>query len=665
MKRTSLIPEEYEVLNNILEELDQSPGLFFNRICEIIREKSRADLVWLGFLDKDGSVKPKAYSGKFFAYLKDLRINVFHPQLSRGPTGQAILEKEPRVESDISTSSTYAPWRERALYFGFKSSLALPLIYQKKVFGTLNLYSLEKNFFDPQKIFELKHCAQQVALAIKIYERFEKLGRDNHVLKHRLEQLDRELKEKELHLKHLEESRDRWLALLGHELRTPLTSILGFSEMLLSGLFGKPTEKQIRYLKHIKKNAEFILHILEELQKLARFKYNRSLSSEVFSLKEVVQSTIFLLTEKINEKEAQIKTDYEEKFKIKGQSHIVQEVIFNLLSNALKFSPQGGKIFLRARKETDLRKRSWVALEIVDEGPGIKPADYYRIFKPFVQAGEFYTEKPMGLGLGLSLSRELVENQGGVLLALPSAEGGHFTIFLPETPLKERKDIEILLLEPRAEVVYRLALIFAGEGFRSTAFPDKEPLLTTLKEEKGTFVLALDPWEHPREARELFLSLEREDLFFPTFLYRAEGQSLKLALTAHFFCLRPLNFPYLRKLRRNYLGLFETLPSRVFLGARPHLAWEAQRLLSALDLELVSHPGEAEVVALDLGLTAEELLQIVKQTGSNKPIFMNFSDSGLRKPEIIDDLPPEEVLKEIGRLLLGLKSKVSRAGALA
>ena len=221
------------------------------------------------------------------------------------------------------------------------------------------------------------------------------------------------------------------------------------------------------------------------------------------------------------------------------------------------------------------------------------------------------------------------------------------------------------MLEARTEVAYRLALVLAGEGFRSTAFPDREALLSILKERKGVFVLALDPWENPSESRQLFLSLEKEGISFPTLLYRAEGPSLKLALTALFFCLRPLNFPFLRKLRRHYLSLFETLPSRVFLKARPHLAYEARKLLSALDFELVSPPEEGEVVALDLGLEAEELRALGRRIASHKPLFINFSDSGLKRPKISEPLTPEEFLKEIERLRLGFKPIISRAGALA
>ncbi|MBX6423741.1 GAF domain-containing sensor histidine kinase [Thermosulfurimonas sp. F29] len=652
------------ILDELLEDLERSPGFFYTRVCEVVRDKTRADLVWLGFVEKNGIIKPRAYSGKYFAYLKELKINLNDPELSRGPTGRALLEKKPVIEPDIQQSSSYAPWRERALYFGFQSSMAIPVIYCKETLGVINLYSLQKNYFSREKATALEKLAREVALILTIYTRFQRGEQERKTLARRIENLKQDLREKDLYLQHLEECKDRWLALLGHELRTPLTSILGFAEMLLSGLFGNLSEKQQRYLKHIKKNAEFILRILEELQKLARFKYLRETGTEIFSFEEVIERILFLLKEEINKRKISLKIDYPEKFKLIGNSHLLQEVIFNLLSNALKFSPEKGTVSIKVTREKDLRARGWMGVAILDQGPGVRPGEYYRIFKPFVQAGSFYTGKPSGLGLGLSLSREIVERQGGVLTILPSRRGGHFVFFWPETPITHPEKIEALLLEGRERTAHRMILWLIGEGLRTTVFPEPEALLNTLKEERGTFVLALDPWEYPREARSLLLRMEAENQALPTLFYRMEGERLKMALGANFVCLRPLNFPYLRKQQKQFLDIFQTPPTRVFLNAREHLASEARRLLSALDLELVSHPEEAEVAALDLGLPPQDIITALRHLSPKTPLFVNFSEANPRPPRIEEELPAEDFRREVARLLLVAKPEVSRTGSL-
>ena len=653
------------LLAEIWEDFSQPPGVFFTRLCEILRQKSRCLLVWLGFVSEDEEIRPRAFSGKHFAYIRNLRIDLRDPELSRGPTARAVLEKRPVVEPDIPSSPSYAPWREKALSFGFRSSLALPLICEQEVFGTLNFYASKENFFTPEMVAQLDHLAREAALILKLYEIYEHLRGENQSLRNKLQRLEDLLQEKELQIRHAEEARDRWLALMGHELRTPLTSILGFSEMLSSGIHGLLNEKQLRYLNHIQKSARFILQLTEALQKVVRFKYLEGSTPQSFRVEQVVEGAVFLLQQKIKERRVRIEIQGKKSLSWKGNQHLLQEIIFNLLSNALKFGPEGGTIWVRIGEETDLHAQRWLSLEVADQGPGISPQDYGRIFKPFVQGGDLYTQKPEGLGLGLSLAREMAETQGGLLLALPSSGGARFLCLFPERNYHLKPLAEVLLLESRPEVVYRLALLLAGERFRSLAFPEKESLIAHFREDASCKIPAFDPWENPRETRHLLLALNEEGFLGPVLLYHARGDRLHLILGANFLCLRPLNFDYLRRIQTVYLKHFDTLPSRVFLRARPHISGEATRLLQALNVEITPDPARAEILSMDLGLPGKEIKEIMDRSGHLKPLFINFSDSALKPPEGLNPLPPRDILRELNRLSLGLKTKIGGAGSLA
>ncbi|QJA05844.1 GAF domain-containing protein [Thermosulfurimonas marina] len=138
-----------EILGELFQRLEASPGIFYNHLCERIRQLFEADLVWFGTVDAQGEVKPRAFSGKEAGYLRGLQINIRDPLLSQGPTGQALLKKNIMTESDILRSPRFAPWRQKALAYGFRSTTCLPLFFGKNPAGPSTFILLAPNIFPP------------------------------------------------------------------------------------------------------------------------------------------------------------------------------------------------------------------------------------------------------------------------------------------------------------------------------------------------------------------------------------------------------------------------------------------------------------------------------------------------------------------------------------
>ncbi|OAQ20324.1 GAF domain-containing sensor histidine kinase [Thermosulfurimonas dismutans] len=657
-----------ETFEDLLEEIESSPGIFYAHICELMKKLTGADLVWLGFLEPSGEVHPIGFAGKYPSYLKGLKINIYDPNLSQGPTGQAILKKTTIIEPHIHLSKSFAPWRDRALHFGFRSSAAIPLTTKDKVFGTLNFYSTKEDFFSQENLDLLKPHVALVSLALRVFEVVKNKEKTIKILEKKIYLSKDQIHKKDLEIQSLKENQTRWLANLGHEFRTPLTSILGFSEMLLSEIFGPLNEKQKRYLQHIKTSTQYLAELIEEIQKFARLDRSRkSYSPEIFNLGELIDGVVFLLYKKIVSHNALIVKDFSDDLKIKGDSFKTKMVLFNLISNALKFIPPGGTIVLKSRLEKDLYGRSWMAFEVRDNGPGVKPEDLYRIFLPWIQGGKLLTEKPEGLGLGLALSKELIEAQGGNIMALSPPEGGGFFIFfLPQEAHPEKKTLEMLVFEPRFEVARKMALYLTSEGVKSTIFPEVEPALKILKTQKKNWALAFDPWHLGSEAFKVLKKLDQEGIIIPLLVYRASDRGeLYWIFGANFACLDRPSFLSLERAKKCYLSLFPILPSKIFLKARPHLFEEIKRLISSLNLEIYTDLKENyELSVIDLGLSPEELQNISGKISPSSPLVISFTDPYLHRELGSGTLNGETFSREIQRLVLNFEPEISRTSPL-
>jgi signal transduction histidine kinase len=219
-----------------------------------------------------------------------------------------------------------------------------------------------------------------------------------------------------------------FLANMSHELRTPLNAIIGFSQALREGLFGEVNEKQKEYLDDILSSGNHLLALINDILDLSKVEAGQiELQLAPFSLPDALERGIAMVRERAMKDGVQVALDANGGFHVvTGDERRIRQVIFNLLSNAVKFTPAGGSVNVRATQVN-----GEVHVSVADTGPGIAAEDVDRIFEEFQQT-DAGIEQGEGTGLGLALSKRLVELHGGhIWVDSEPGEGSTFVFTLP------------------------------------------------------------------------------------------------------------------------------------------------------------------------------------------------------------------------------------------
>ena len=222
--------------------------------------------------------------------------------------------------------------------------------------------------------------------------------------------------------------KDEFLSTLSHELRTPLNAILGWAQILRSGDFDQ--DETTRGLEVIERNAMIQAQLIEDLLDMSRIVSGKiSFDLKQLELSDIVDAAVQTVSLAADEKAISLQVSLDEgEYPVKGDSARLQQVVYNLLTNAIKFTPRGGRV------EVELtRFRREVEFVVRDSGQGIKPDFLDYVFDRFRQADASTTRKYGGMGLGLAIVRQLVELHGGSVRAHSEGEGSGaaFTVRLP------------------------------------------------------------------------------------------------------------------------------------------------------------------------------------------------------------------------------------------
>ncbi|HEV3168070.1 MAG TPA: ATP-binding protein, partial [Isosphaeraceae bacterium] len=218
-----------------------------------------------------------------------------------------------------------------------------------------------------------------------------------------------------------------FLANMSHELRTPLNAIIGFSEVLLERMFGEINQKQTEYLQDILGSGRHLLSLINDILDISKVEAGRmELQPSVFNLPLVVHNAVSIVRERATRQGILLTLEIDSRMgEIEADERRVKQVLFNLLSNALKFTPAGGRVTLVAQLTG-----SEVQISVRDTGIGIRGEDQDRIFEEFQQAGPGKAVE--GTGLGLALAKRFVEMHGGRIWVDSVIDAGSaFTFTLP------------------------------------------------------------------------------------------------------------------------------------------------------------------------------------------------------------------------------------------
>lgn len=246
----------------------------------------------------------------------------------------------------------------------------------------------------------------------------------------------RELEKNVLALEIASNSKSDFLAKMSHELRTPLNAIIGFSEVLAAKLFGDLNSKQLNYVNNIFKSGVHLLDLINDILDLSKLESGfLELNKTEFELATVFKRALDTVGVKAEEKHIHLThSDINELGQYYADERGLQQILLNLLTNAIKFTPEGGQVSLMATKNDKELK-----VTISDSGVGISVEDQKIIFDEFRQVEDAQIDRDLGTGLGLTIVKSLVEMHGGQIVVISEVgEGSAFSFTIPNIEIIER-----------------------------------------------------------------------------------------------------------------------------------------------------------------------------------------------------------------------------------
>ncbi len=328
-------------------------------------------------------------------------------------TARAIAERAPVQIADVLADPEYGQ-KEAAQRAGFRSNLAVPMVQDGQVVGSIVVCREQVGAFSDKEVKLLQTFADQAVIAVQNVRLFN------------------EIRDKSRQLEIANQHKSEFLANMSHELRTPLNAIIGFSEVLLERMFGELNEKQDDYLKDIFTSGKHLLSLINDILDLSKIEAGRmDLDLGDFDAAQAIANAMTLVRERAQTHGINLRLEASDTLgEIRADERKFKQILLNLLSNAVKFTPDGGAVTVFASIEG-----ASIQVAVQDTGVGISAEDQLVVFDEFKQVGRHYTNKHEGTGLGLSLTRRFVELHGGTLsLQSEPGVGSMFTFAIPTRP---------------------------------------------------------------------------------------------------------------------------------------------------------------------------------------------------------------------------------------
>jgi two-component system cell cycle sensor histidine kinase PleC len=224
-------------------------------------------------------------------------------------------------------------------------------------------------------------------------------------------------------------SKSEFLANMSHELRTPLNAIIGFSEVMEKQMFGEiGSSKYLEYAKDIHRSGQFLLDVISDILDMSKIEAGRiQLDVSRIALPALVEDALRLIASRASEGNVTVESELPPALDISADKRALKQIMLNLLANAVKFTPEAGKVSIKVE-----RRGGEAAIVISDTGIGIPPKDIEKLGRPFEQVENQFTKTKGGSGLGLAISRSLVELHSGTLsIDSELGKGTTVTVLLP------------------------------------------------------------------------------------------------------------------------------------------------------------------------------------------------------------------------------------------
>jgi two-component system, sensor histidine kinase and response regulator len=324
-----------------------------------------------------------------------------------------------------------------------RAKLAAPIMFEEKLWGLLIAHQCD----NPREWTQsdrnlLTSIAEQLAIAIhqselmrSLRDAARTLTQEKHTLEQRVVERTIALRDALLAAEAASRIRNEFLATISHELLTPLTYVIGMSSTLLRWPLGELSQRQRDYLQTIHDSGEHLLEMINDILDLSQIEAGKTvLNITEFSLQEIAENTLKVLEDKATNEQLHLTLDLQidpRRDRFTADVKRIEQIISNLLTNAIKFTPKGGNVTLRLWVEDDN-----AIFQVEDTGIGIPEEQLPLLFEKFQQLDTPYRRRYEGTGLGLALTKQLVElHRGRIEVESTVGMGSIFTVSIPAQPI--------------------------------------------------------------------------------------------------------------------------------------------------------------------------------------------------------------------------------------
>ena len=322
---------------------------------------------------------------------------------------RAALEGRTIHIPDVLADSEYT-FGEAQRRGGYRTALGVPLLREGTPLGVMVLTRPTVQPFDANQIALVSTFADQAVIAIENVRLFD------------------EIQDKSRQLAEASQHKSQFLANMSHELRTPLNAIIGYTELILDGIYGETPEKTLTVLKRVESNGRHLLGLINDVLDFSKIEAGHlKLALADYSMKDVVHNVYSAVEPLAVKKNLGFKVDVPPDMPAgHGDEQKLTQVLLNLVGNAIKFTDSGEVAIKVAPANGSF------SVAVHDTGPGIDPANQDKLFEEFQQADNSITKVKGGTGLGLAISRRIIEMHGGRLWVDSSpGNGAIFTFTIP------------------------------------------------------------------------------------------------------------------------------------------------------------------------------------------------------------------------------------------
>jgi len=339
--------------------------------------------------------------------------------VSPGLVTQVVIEQRPVFSEDIQLDGRF-PLDPLAQRYGWRAALGLPMFLEREFVGTVSVYFLDVRPFDATLMQVLQILANQAAVALDNARRFQ-----------RERQTIEMLQRANLELQEADRMKSEFLTNMSHELRTPLNAIIGFSEIIRTTPELSEAERG-EFAETIHTSGRRLLELINDILELTHIQAGRlELHPVPCLLAEAVDAALSENAAAATQKELAVSSQVDRALQVVFDPRSLRHVVHNLVNNAIKFTPHHGSVVISA-----VETPPGTVVEVRDTGIGIRPEDQPRLFEEFRQVDGSISRGYEGVGLGLALSRRLVELQGGqIWVESVPGKGSAFRFLIPRLPM--------------------------------------------------------------------------------------------------------------------------------------------------------------------------------------------------------------------------------------